>query len=253
MGFLDWITDPLGAITGTVRDVAGGIGSPQHSPHINIEPTPPSSAQSASATNEKEDYGTIMNDDMLDFESDEAQLARDFSAQEAQKQRDWLERMSNSAYSRAVADIKSSGLNPYMMYGNGGFQASTPAAASAQTVKANAVNNTADAMLISAVINGVANVVGSVLNFAKPTSSVTKNFYYPALEQQSMNGAQGSRDSGHYACAIDGERDFIILKEAQHIVATLLDCLKKIKKTRKNKYHADKKKEKKRKKNGAQW
>lgn len=133
-----------------------------------------STSSNSAPTEDRKDYGTALSDDMLNFESDEAQLARDFSAEEAAKQRDWLEKMSNSAYSRAVADIKSAGLNPYMMYGNGGFQASTPAGASAQTVKANAVNNTADAMLISAVINGVANVVGSVLNFAKPGASITK-------------------------------------------------------------------------------
>ena len=39
--------------------------------------------------------------------------------------------MSNTAYQRAVQDLKESGLNPYMVYGAGGTPASTPTGSSA--------------------------------------------------------------------------------------------------------------------------
>lgn len=74
------------------------------------------------------------------FNADQAKIYRDWSALEAQKQRDfnasearlsreWSERMANTSYQRARADMVKAGLNPYLAYGQGG--ASTPSAAQA--------------------------------------------------------------------------------------------------------------------------
>lgn len=56
-----------------------------------------------------------------------AMRAERVSAREAEKNRRWQEQMSNSAYSRAIADLKRNGINPYAI---GYFSpASTPAGA----------------------------------------------------------------------------------------------------------------------------
>ncbi len=56
-----------------------------------------------------------------------AKATQAFNAQQAQKQMDFQERMSNTSYQRAMVDMRKAGLNPILAYKQGG--AGTPSGA----------------------------------------------------------------------------------------------------------------------------
>lgn len=66
-----------------------------------------------------------------DFNAYQAAIDREYNAEQSQLNRDFQERMSNTAYQRAVADMKLAGLNPVLAYSNG--SASSPGGSSASS------------------------------------------------------------------------------------------------------------------------
>lgn len=118
-----------------------------------------------------------------DWQTSANRLAMDFSSAEAQKQRDWETLMSNTAYQRAVKDIKAAGLNPILAYSQGG--ASTPQGASASGV-ASSAGSSAHGVSASVSHSGtdsaklkstIYQVFGSVLNSAMNAAVKVAGFF----------------------------------------------------------------------------
>lgn len=105
------IMNPVAAI-GSLASIGGDIYSAQQQ------------ARNVEKSNQTNVY--LAGQEMA-FNATEAEKARQFSAGQAKQQMEFQERMSDTQYQRAMADMKSAGLNPMLAYAQGG--AGTPSGA----------------------------------------------------------------------------------------------------------------------------
>lgn len=85
----------------------------------------------------------------------ERNAAMNYNSAEALKDREFQERMSSTAYQRAVEDMKKAGLNPILAYANGG--ASTPGGSGATITGASMGMPSASALGVSTMSGNVPN------------------------------------------------------------------------------------------------
>lgn len=94
----------------------------------------------------------------------ENDLNREYNAEQAQINRDWLTEMSNTSYQRAVADMQKAGLNPILAFSQGG--ASTPSGSSASY-------NVGGGDTLSSLINSFSNLISSATDVLSLTKSIS--------------------------------------------------------------------------------
>lgn len=110
-------------------------------------------------TNKNNAWSAAQAQKQMDFQTQSNQIAMDFNAAEAAKNRDWQQMMSNTAHVREIADLKAAGLNPVLsVTGGNGAPVTSGSAASGVTsggamADADQSGNTALASIYGALIN----------------------------------------------------------------------------------------------------
>lgn len=113
--------------------------------------------------------------------------AMNFNSTEAMKNREWQEHMSNTAYQRAVEDMKKAGLNPILAFQNGG--ASTPGG-SAGTISGASIGAPSSSAL------GVSRASGFVPNSYSSESWSQSDWYNAAQSWNQMLSSTGMSPYG---------------------------------------------------------
>lgn len=86
-----------------------------------------------------------------------------FNADEAKKAREWQEMMSNTAYSRAMADAKKAGINPALIFSQGGATTPTSSSAYANANGASGVGSRGNSAALASVIGAIFGAANTAL------------------------------------------------------------------------------------------
>lgn len=134
-----------------------------------------------------DDYSTLFS-----ALQNQANLNNSWSAEQAQKQMDFQERMSNTAHLREIADLKSAGLNPVLSAKLGGASTPSGASATADTSLVSSMASLFEKMLdvqetsAKAVLSASSGNTGSYGSYGSSGHDVYNDFV-DAVEQSPIN------------------------------------------------------------------
>lgn len=152
--------------------------------------------------------------EQMEFQRESDQAAMAWSAAEAQKNRDWQERLSNSAHQREVQDLIAAGLNPILSANQGAY---TGSGATGQAFSSNGAMGTVDTSgsglmgsLVSSLINSAtqAYVAGLYTDAERYSSDLQYSSSRLATEASILNNH--NTNSANRAIAREGfENDLL--------------------------------------------
>lgn len=124
---------------------------------------------------ENQEWAEEQAQKQMDFQTNANRIAMEFSSAEADKERAFQTEMANTAYQRAVADLKKAGLNPILAYSQGGASVpsvSSPAGISSAGSKATSSDTgytkyQLDYAYMKMIVNSATQIANGLISLAK--------------------------------------------------------------------------------------
>lgn len=135
----------------------------------------------------------------MDFQERMNQIAQEFNAGEAAKNREWQEYMSSTAHVREVADLKAAGLNP-VLSASGGNGASVGSGATASISSPAGAKGDTDESGNSALVALYSAIINAQTQMSNANLSARTNLAMAEMQTQAqMYGSQLAAEASKYA------------------------------------------------------
>lgn len=131
------------------------------------------------------------------FNLDQVAAVNAFNAAEAQKNRDWQERMSNTAHQREVQDLIAAGLNPILSaHGQGAFTGSGATASGQKAVADNTMSQgfvqLMSAAMSAASAQNVAQIYANATMYAADKQAGSQKDYQQTITDNNIRSTSNS-------------------------------------------------------------
>lgn len=151
-----WSENTYKASSGKSAGASSSIGNSARGGSSGDNSAPSAVAAASGSYGSGGNYYDILkqiSDANNEFNLAQVAAVNDFNAKEAQKNRDWQERMSNTAHQREVADLLAAGLNPVLSAGGQGAFTGTGAQATGQKAVADNILGNGMISMMTAMAN----------------------------------------------------------------------------------------------------